>query len=232
MKKLLILVFVLFVVSSVSATSFLATRDDYYSQARLKLGLTTSASGLLTDTVASQFLSEAIVQVVPSDGYIKKVTTISTLNGVIGYQLDTTLVKIKNVWWHKGDTVKYLIRIDGEFTEKQNHKSTIGTTDALLRRPSYYQNTEDSVYLYPAPSITADNIYIAGYHRIGNVTSTDTLTAIPEQYRTPILNYMVWQVAQSRGLPEANLHFQVLQWSLSKIGMTSTDGGQVVPTGN
>lgn len=230
MKKALILILLL--ASTVSGSTFLGTREDYYAQVRLKLGLTVAASGLLTDTAASAFLSEAIVQIVPGDGYIKKVTTISTLRGVIGYAFDTTLVSVQNVWWHKSDTVKYLIHVSGEFTEAQSHKSTIGTRDPLLRRPSYYQYTDDSLYLYPAPSLTADNIYILGYHRIGDVTSTDTLTAIPEQYRTPILNYMVWAVSQSRGLPEANSYFQVLQWSLAKIGMKVAEGGAVETTAN
>lgn len=220
MKKLLL---ALLLLPTLCSAQFLGTRDDYIAQTRLKLGLNGSASGMLTDTTASSFLTEAIVQIVPSDGYIRKVTTITSVREQASYDLDTTLVKIDRIFWKKNDTTKSIVYAPTEAWDKMAHKTTRGTTDPYLRRPSYYDKTPDSVYLFPPPTISGDTYYVIGWHRLADAASATDLTLIPEQYRTPILNYMVWGVAASRNMPQADKLFEILQWSLAKIGVKTLE---------
>lgn len=230
MKRILIAVLLVLVASQLMAADVLETWDDYRVAMRRKLGYDTAATGLLTDANAAAFIREAVVQIVPLVQARKQITSVVTTYKNYTYALDTTLTGILAVWWSKNDSIKVLKYVPINSWSEQEHKKTSGESVPFLQRPSFYDYTDSLLLVYPSPSLNfGDTLRIKGLHRISSVLTDSTLSEIPQKYRMPVLNYATWVAAVARTDPHATTLFQLLNWSLSKIDMTITPGGQVVP---
>lgn len=235
MKRLLIaLVLVLVLLTSqVMAADVLETWSDYSIAARRKLGLDTVSTGYLTDANARAFIREAVVQIVPISGARKEITTIITGYKDYTYTLDSTLVEILAIWWSKNDSIKTLQPLPPSAWSSQPHKTTEGhkNSQPFLKRPSFYHRVDTLLLIFPPPAVVwGDTLRIEGIHRIKIVLTDSTLTEIPQQYRIPVLNYVTWCAAFARQDTRTGMLFQVLDWSLGKLGLSIIEGGQVVPS--
>jgi hypothetical protein len=234
MKRLLFLVLLVLCAGSLGATDFLSTQDEYQTQMRRKLGSDTGSTGYLTDDNANAFIREGMFQILPITGARKQITSHVTARSTYAYRLDTTLVDIVGAFlvYTEGHTVviKPLKYVPVSEWAEQEHRETGGKESEALQRPSFYDFTDTLILICPTPfSKAGDTIHIMGWHKMDDIDTQTNFSAIPTKYRTAILNYATWAAAFARTYPRATTLFNVLGWSLSKIGMAITSEGQVVP---
>ena len=229
MKRWLLIFMVLGITAQ--ADSWLDSRTDYYVAARVKLGLDVAESGLLNDTTASFLFNEAATAILPIHRGVKRVTSFVTSYRESMYAFDSTLVGIQSIWWAKNDSIKPLAYLPLGSWDKQTHRTTFGKT-GFEARPSYYDQTDSVVIIYPPPvRTTADTIKILGWHRLPDIDTTTAPTLIPERYRLAILYHMVWNQARARHDSRAPDFREELIFALSQIGLKLTDGGEIAKSG-
>jgi hypothetical protein len=106
-------------------------------------------------------------------------------------------------WSKGGDSQKSLNYVPKPKWYEQAHRKTKGQSDGFLKRPSYYDFIDGTIFLGPPPSVTGDTIRIVAWLKIADATGAMALTTIPMRFREAILNYATWMVAVSRSHPQA-----------------------------
>jgi len=209
MKTLWPLLFILFVAVNVSAADFLDDFTGYGVKMRQSLGISGSATGMLDDTTANNFVREAIVTLSPLIKPRKATTTIITTYRQNAYSLDTLVSGIIAVEWSKNDSVKSLVYVPRNLWYEQYSKVTKDKKDPYQQRPSYYDFIDGTIYLYPVPSaVRGDTIKIMGWEKLPNFISADTLEIIPLIYRVAILKYAVYLAARARSNPMTPMYLR------------------------
>ena len=218
MRNLLLIVCVLLIGGPVLAQDFVETKAEYRKQIRLKLGVDTSSSGYLTDDAANAFISEALTFALPLIKGKKIVTSFVTAYRDGDYPLDPTMDGIFAVWWSQNDSVKPLSYLPISQWGNADHQSTKGNPEGALKRPSYYDYSDDSLFVYPIPYASiGDTIKVLGWAEEVSTATDTSFAQIPQKYRTVIVNYAAWLAAEARSDPRAERIFQVLLWSLQAV---------------
>ena len=230
---LLFLLFLMLLAPSVSAGSWLDTRTDYYTAARVKMGFKTTSTGALTDTAASLLWNEAVAMILPVNRGIKRLTTIVTSYRESTYALDSTLIDIEAVWFDSVGIIKPMKYLPVRFWRDQPHINADGTPNPFLARPSFFDYTDSVLIIYPTPGqTTKDTMTVMGWHRLADVDTVTVSGVIPEMYRLAILYHMVWNHAKARGDNRVGAFKEELSLALNQIGLKLTRGGQVVADGS
>jgi hypothetical protein len=204
MRRLLIVIkprylfiIVILLCSSVFASDFVLTLSDYRAQIKRRLNVLPSNTTWMSDSVMNQLIREAIVTVNPQVEGVKVSRTLLTDYHKLAYKIDTSVISIKSVLWRNGDTIRPLQYMAMESWISLQHQSTDGAPDNYLSRPSVYDYTDDSLYLFPVPTISDDTIQYFGSQKITGIMARDTIGTLPQKYRIPVLNYATYLVAVS-----------------------------------
>ena len=203
--------------SSVFAADFLLTLGDYRAQIKRRFGVEPNNTTWMTDTVMNQLIREAIVTVNPKIEGVKVSRTVLTDYHKFAYKIDTSMVSIQTVSWVNGDTIRPLQYMAMESWGTLLHQSTNGAMDNYLSRPSVYDYTDDSLYLFPIPTISDDTIQYFGSQKITNIATRDTVGTLPQKYRVPILNYATYLVAVAKQHPAQGLYLSMADSSIADM---------------
>ena len=212
MKRLLVVILIL-AYGSVHAADFVLTLSDYRSQIKRKLNVDPANSTWMTDTVMNQLIREAIVTVNPRIAGVKVTKTFLTTTNRMSYPIDTTVVDVFNVGWKSNDTVRWFTQMPMEKWSGLSTQNTWGAPDAYLSRPSVFDMTYDSIYLFPIPTLDGDTIMYIGSQKITGITTRDTIGTILQELRVPILDWATFLVAQAK---------QDMRWPYLKVQADSS----------
>lgn len=215
--------------STASADQFLATFEEVAWQARRDLNVDTAGNAYLTDTVAYQKIREGIALINPLLKGDKATTVHITSFHQNTYTLDTTFVGIISVEWAKGDTVKGLVFVPRERWYEMEHKSTKGKKE-YLERPSYYDYTEDQLFVHPPPRIIGDTIKVLGWKRLSYMDTLSLLLGIPEAQRVVVLKYVIWQAGKAKGNPLTQIFRDDYLEARAAVNMVFNNRGRAVAT--
>ena len=212
--KRVILVFILsmFVCPIASAADYLETFVDYRWEMRRALGLDTTSSGVLDDTTANQFIRQAVFQITPIlKPRLIEERILTVANNNI-YSLDTLTIGISSVQWRRKDSAKSLIYAPRSvWYQLQVNPNITNEENPYDQRPSYYDYADSQIFLYPIPGIANDSIYIMSWFKLPTIYAGDSLFQIPVQYRSAVLRYAVYLVAQSRRHPLTEMYLRDYQ---------------------
>lgn len=211
-----------------TGADFLATMGSAREQIKWTLGYaSTVTDGVLADTSLNQFIREGIVTVAPLVAGIKAEQSFVTSYRVNKYALDTATLTVVSVFWQKNDSIKplHLVPI-GQWGE-QTHRTTSGK-NRFLKRPSYYDWTDDNIYLFPSPtSPVADTIKIIAFQKVAGIAVAGTLDSLPQVYRLPVYKYALWRTAGALQHPLTNHYWQDYQQSLAGVNAALNTRGRV-----
>jgi len=215
MKKLILLVVLLSLsVGAMGAGGMYPTFAGAAIQIREKLGYTTATSNIASDSACYNHIREGVLTVSPLVRAKQKSQSVTTTYRTQSYVLDTLTIGIDWVAWSKNDSTKSLLFVPRERWFEMEHKTTTSGT-GFLKRPSYYDYTHDSVgmtiFLYPVPTLKdadADTILVMSHLRRGDLDTSITLTYLPEEYRSAVVKYATWKLAQARQHPSTEMFHQ------------------------
>jgi hypothetical protein len=210
-----------------NTADFLKTMLDYREQIKRKLNIATSNTTYMTDSVFNQLIREAIVKVNPIMRGVKVRDTFVTSWQTSDYNLDS-MIGIIGVTWQHEDTVVPLTYMPLEGWGTLRQKTTFGADDPYLSRPSVYDVTDNQVMLFPPPTLD-DTIELVGFRKIHGIAVTSDVSAIPQAYRIPVLNYAAYIVAFSKQHPRAGDLMQEYKMSINDL-MQSLNRRPNVPT--
>lgn len=216
MKKLIIVFLILLSSGVVYSADYAESFADYRSQIKSNLNINTSNTSYVTDTVMNQMIRQAVIMVNASLRPIKNRISITTTHRVGVYSLDTTVLGVIDVSWHKNDSVKTFLFKPKTYWYQGEVQSTFGKK-GYEARPSYYDFIDDEVYLYPAPFVTGDTITITAWQKVQDLAKYDNLSTIPQQYRVPIVLYATYLIALSKQHPSTATYLQNYVNSISAI---------------
>jgi hypothetical protein len=200
MKRLLFTILIMFMVTrtAVNAADFVLTLPDYRAQIKRRLNIDISNSVWMTDSVMNQLIREAIVTVLPTIEGVQTTKRFTTTPERMAYPIDSTVVSVYNVGWKAQDTVRWFQRIPMSRWSMLTNQNTYGGDDPYLERPAVYDLSDDSIFLFPIPTMSDDTILYMGTQKITNIATRDTINAIPQDKRIPILNYATYLVAVAK----------------------------------
>lgn len=224
MKKILVLLLVL-IGGAASAADFLSTFSEYRSQIRIKLNVSINNTTYLSDSTIDQFVREGIVQIAPllhGDRGVYAIPS-GTQFRKDSYVLDTFVQGVQSVVISKNDTVKALLYVPKSRWYQMEHRSTSGQKDPYLKRPSYYDYYDNTLYLFPAPTLTGDSIKVEVWRKIPNISTSPTLSNLHQSARLSVMKYAAWQAAQAKQHPLAPFLKAEYERSLIET-MNSIDG--------
>lgn len=214
MKRLL---FIILILASVAyGADFLDNFTEYRNQAKRNLNLNIANTSFLSDSSWNQFIREGAIEVMAAAHGVKRVYTDSLLRGTNVYSLDSLITNVITVWWQKGDSIKALLPVPMAQWYQMEHKTCRGKKGFDLR-PSYYDNTEDKLFLFPTPFKNGDTIKIIASVKIPDIAALDSLDIIPEQYRTTVCDYVTWKAASSRGNFQSAIYERKYLSGIAKI---------------
>jgi hypothetical protein len=201
MRKLILVLLLLLVPSLVIGGSLDSTRNVRVA-ARRALGVDTTGGGL-TDANANYFIQEALVMHDPVlRGNVVEWVFTTTYNEY-QYSIDSNIIGIISAQIEKGDVVKPLLPIPIAGWDQMKHKSTKSKKD-LERYPSYYDWTDDYLFLFPVPTrenSDYDTVRVIGYRNVAEVDTIVDLSHLPERYKLAIRKYVTWQAALANSDP-------------------------------
>ena len=213
MKKLAVFM-VLFLAATVNAADWCATFSGYATEARSRLGVLSSNTTYVSDTIINQMIREAVIEHVNLLRAVKKIYTDTTVYNRFTYSLDSGLSGIISVRFISEDSLKSLTYMPRE-TWYQLNISPTDEAGGYASLPSYYDYSETKLFIYPRPSTHGDTIEIDGWRKIPSIAASDSLSVIPQKYRPAILSYVVYRVALSKQHPFVQLFFSEYQKSLA-----------------
>ena len=207
---------VLFFSTSFGA-DFALTMGDYRAQIKRRLNVDITNTTFMADSVMNQLIREAIITVNPQIAGVKVTKSIVTNYSQASYKIDSTVVDIAQVWWRSNDTVRPMIYTPMEKWGALTHQNTYGGDDPYLTRPSVFDMTDDSLYLFPTPS-QVDTVFYIGSQKITGISTKDTVLTVPQMYRIPILDWATYLVALSKQNPTAMTWKVQADSSISRMG--------------
>jgi hypothetical protein len=216
-KRLFVIFTILLSCASVFSADFMLTLSDYRAQIKRRLNVDPTNITWMTDSVMNQLTREAIVTVNPRIEGIRVSKTLLTDYHKLAYAIDTSVIGVTSVTWVNGDTIRPLKYMIMESWVSLQHQSTNGADDEFLSRPSVYDYTDDSLYLFPVPTIPDDTIRYWGPQKITDIMTRDTIGALPQKYRIPILNYATYLVAVAAQHPAQGLFLSMADSSIAEM---------------
>lgn len=232
-KKFLVLSLVLLGVAALAA-DYMDSFSAYRSQIRRALGVDVTNTTYLSDSTANEFLREGVMTVTPQIGGDRSIdTTFRTAFWKSNYKLDTFTMGVRAVAISKNDTTKGLLYVPMSLWYQQEHKTTTGQQDNYLKRPSYWDYFDNTLWIYPPPTIAGDTLRIFTWKKPRYISDTTNLTALHPMARLAVLKYAIWQAAQARQHPMAGAFKSEYDVALFNAKNT-IDGGIGVqnPTGS
>lgn len=221
MKKILIALLLL--AGSANAGQFLETFSEVRAQARAKLNIN-STSAYLTDSTANQYIREGMLFVNPMMMYDKEVKATVTTFKQNTYTLDTMFVGLISIEMSKNDSVKTLKYVPrGQWYEQYVEKTT-GKT-GYDKWPSFYDYSDDQLFLYPTPTRAGDTVKMYGWQKVGDVDTVSTLTKVPEKYRLAVMFYVAYAAADARSDMKAQRLFQLFEAAMQSAVAYYERGG-------
>lgn len=242
MKKLFVILLFLFLGMFVNqksnAADFMYSMQEYRWQIRRNLGIDITNTAYISDSSLNQFVRYSIVSMNPLMRAYKTIDSFTTTYGETRYPLDTfvtdSIVGIIDVIWNSKDSIKSLVYMPKDQWYQLEVRHTLGKTGYELR-PSYYDYIDNYLFVYPAPSVTGDTIVITAWSKIEDISTSDStkgLDDIPQPYRTVILNYATYKIAQAKQHPMTELFKQDYLESLKFVNEALNGRRQVAqPTG-
>lgn len=194
----------LLIASSVLSAEYLSTFSAVRSE--VKSALNISGTTYVSDSTLNGFIREAIVTTNPTLRGNKTVTSFVTSYYQNTYSIDTLLIDILSVEWSYNDSVKSLVYVPRSKWYEQAHKETKDKS-GYEKRPSFFDFTDDQIFLYPTPTKTGDTIRVLGVSRITGMDTLSSLATVPEEYRPAILKYVIWKVASSKQHPLSDRYY-------------------------
>lgn len=230
MKKLIMVFFILLSSGVVYSADYAETFAGYRSQIKSNLNINTSNTSYVTDTVMNQMIRQAVIMVNASLRPIKNRISITTTHRQGVYSLDTTVLGVIDVSWHKNDSVKSFLFKPKTYWYQGEVQSTFGKK-GYDARPSYYDFIDDEIYLHPAPFVTGDTIIVTAWQKVQSISASDNLSTIPQQYRVPVVLYATYLVALSKQHPATAVYLENYRSSISAINRALNEY-HTVPTDN
>jgi len=234
MKRIGYIIVLMLLPCLVHAGGFLGTIENYRDQIKRRLNVKTSSTAFISDTVANQFIREAVVTMMPAIRADKTVWTITTTYKQNAYSLDSTVLGISSVEWSKNDSVKSFVPVPRAKFYEMEHRETAGQKNGYDRRPSYYDYIDDQIFVYPPPTVVGDTIKIVGWQKVVNIDTATDLSAIPQVYRPAILTYSIYLIARRGERRDAEMFYRdytnvvhLLNLSLNARGLP---GVEVAPS--
>jgi hypothetical protein len=188
----------------------------YEVQVKVKLDIDSTNTTYVSTGALDRLIREAIIEVMPLIKGNKSVwTTVTTLKQNT-YSLDSTTVGVAAVEWSKNDSVKTLIFVPRDQWHQREHKSTLGQPgwDA---RPSYYDNSDDQLFIHPPPWIVGDTLKVTGWQKVTGIDAGVDFTSIKSAFRVAVVNCAAWKVAESKQDPRAGRYEVIYEKSLAKL---------------
>lgn len=199
--------------TQVHCADFCATFGNYDDQIKRKLGIDPADTTLLPDTVTHDRVREAVIALMPIMQGDKITDSITTSYKQSHYSLDSLMEGVNYVIWSKNDSVKSLLYLPQNLWYQKEPRTTVGKKGYDLR-PSYYDYTDDQIFLYPTPSNAGDTIKIYGYASVSDIAAKDSLHIIPQKYRPTVLLYSTFLCAEAIGSPLTNSLYTQFQQML------------------
>lgn len=217
MKRLLTLLLVL--CCSTQAAGLFEDFIAVNAQVRAKLGLASTDTLTISDTVIDQFTREALLTInVNFQGTVNRDTLYPTIYQNT-YELDSLTAEVISVFWQKQDSLKSLIYLPKGQWYEQKVRLIKGKAGFELR-PSFYDvEIIDSatVYLilFPTPVIPLDTLFIVNYVSftpdIGTATS---LSALRRGLQIAVVNYTAYLCAVHLSSPKSEMLYRDFLFSI------------------
>jgi len=215
MRRITIFLVFLGLVSVSVDAEILYTFTTMTERARNDLGIDASNTTYLSDTTAHDRIREGMRMVNSLLRYNRTDSIVVTAVKTYKYRLRTNNAGVTSVQWIRDDTIKTLLPIPKGQWGAQEHQHT-KEKSGMLKRPSYYDFYDDTLYLYPIPT-RIDSIYVTTWDRIESGDSTvsslpvdtaSTLAAIKEIYRPAVLKYIIYETAKANQHPLTAIYRQ------------------------
>lgn len=222
MKRYILFITFLFVLTPlIHSADYSDSFAEYRRQVKTMLGVSTSNTTYVTDTVLNDFIRKGVIAVSPIVQADKQIFTTTTTIGVNAYTIDSSVVTPINVYMKEGAKIKSLLYLPKEqwyqVLPKDLTSQSTEQNKFYENNPSYYDYDADAIYLYPVPYNTGDTIKYEAIVRVTNISAYDSLATIPQVYRTGILDYVAYQVALSKQHPLLEQYYRNYQESISNI---------------
>lgn len=187
---------------SSNGSDYMDATVDYRSMIKRKNGIATASTQWLSDSTLNELVKEGVIEVSNVVGPYVGTKNVYTQYKQMTYPLDSLVLRVIDVSWKKGDSIKSLIPKPMNDWASINRKFCEGYTD-YEARPDVYWRVGSSLNVYPAPYIEAETLLVTARLRIPNITAGSSLTLIPQNYRVAILKYATWQAALIKQSPLA-----------------------------
>ena len=221
MRKLFFL-FVILLATSVWSADYADSFSEYRIQVKNALGVSTSNTTWVSDTTLNDMIRQAVIAVGPIVKSKKETFNIITTYQQAAYDLDTTVVGLITVYYEKNRNVRTFLYAPKE-SWYQIFKDE--TDKDFTSDPLYYDNIDDKLFLYPTPSKNGDTIKYEAFTKVNSISALDSLSTIPQQYRTAILDYVCYRVAVLKQHPLTDVYYRNYQESVSIINATLNKRG-------
>ena len=230
MRYVLVLLLVL-MAPSLMAADFL---DDYLQvrkQIVRSLGYDSAVTAQPLDSITmNQFIREGAIAVAPLVRAKKSQQSFVTTAKTSDYSLDSLTISILSVWWQNDDSIRVLEYRPISTWRLLDHKTTLGV-EYPFTKPSYYDYTDDKIYLYPVPGVADDTIKMITIEKVNDISTTSgVLTAFPSAFRIPIFKYALWRTAAAVRHPMRNEFYQDYRASMADLNAALNLRGQSATT--
>jgi len=216
MKKIMFLFIMLFA-TSVWSADYADSFSEYRIQVKNALGVATTNSTWVSDTTLNDMIRQAVVAVGPIVRPKKETFSFVTTYQQGAYSLDTTVLGLITVYFEENDKIRTFL-----YTPKEKWYQLFpnDTSKDYSIGPSYYDYIDDKLFLYPTPPVNGDTIKYEAYTKINSISALDSLSLVPQQYRTAVLDYVCYRVATLKQHPLTEVYYRNYQESISIINAT------------
>lgn len=207
MKKIILILLFSLLWVSVEGADILEDFAGYTEMLRMMFHRTPTSTSFIDDTTAHQFIRLSVITLSPILKADKATFWDTTVTNKNAYALDTTIWGILGLNWIKADTIRPLVCVEMQdwynraIAEKRPLQLAAGSTP-FDKRPYYYDHIDDTLFLFPSPTIEGDSIRIIAWQKVKSIAASDKLSDIPQKYRAPIVHYAAWLLARSRQHPQ------------------------------
>lgn len=228
MKKLLFVLLLLFTSSVSGADSYLDDFQHYRHKIRTALGMDTSSTAF-SDTTLNDLVRESIYHIIPTTQFRVREFSFATTYKNGKYALDTSIMEIIAVEWFELDSIKTMIYAPRNIWYSLPLKLTSTEANPYPSRPSYYDNTDSLIFLYPLPIKAGDSVRILASTQLGD-TAINHPERIPIEFRNAVLKYTTYIAARSRSHPLTQIFWQEYQEAIVNTRRAYGRPADTVPT--
>ena len=226
MKKILFILLLL-ISGNVLSDDYANSFSEYRIQVKNAFGVRTDNSTWVSDTTMNDMIRQAVIAVGPIVRNKKETFSFLTVINQGAYDLDSTVLGLITVYYEKNDIIRtFSYAPKGHWREifpKDEKK------DYILE-PSYYDYIDDKLFLYPTPPVNGDTIKYEAFTKVNSISALDSLSLIPQQYRTAVLDYVCYRVAVLRQHPLTDVYYRNYKESIAIINATLNRRGVPVET--